>query len=76
MQTELSCVNPFCQKESSGEGANQLMSLSGSLSYIYSSTLVKIGGKLKEEFPNNETQSFPYLLDLVPTIKEARTQAK
>ena len=35
---------------------------------------MKIDGKLKEEFVNNETRSVPYLLDMAVTIKVARTQ--
>ena len=34
--------------------------------------LVKIGGKLKEKFLDNETQSFPYILDMAATVKVAR----
>ena len=37
---------------------------------------MKIGGQLKEEFPSNEMQSFPYLLDMEATVKVARTQTE
>ena len=70
--TEFTYVKPFRLKEYSGEGASHLRSppllpLSTLLS------LVKISGKLKKEFLDNETQSFPYLLDMATTVKVART---
>ena len=56
MHNYITYVKSFHLKEPSGEGANHLRSppllpLSTLLS------LVKIGGKLKEEFLDNETQS-------------------
>ena len=72
MCTEFTYVKSFCLKEYSGEGANHLRS-SPLLPLSTLLCLVKISGKLKEEFLDNETQSFPYLLDMATTVKVART---
>ena len=71
MCTEFTYVKSFCLKEYSGEGANHLRS-PPSLLLSTLLSLVKIGGKLKEEFLDNKTRSFPYPLDIATTIKVAR----
>ena len=43
---------------------------------MYSSKFGEVGGKLKEEFLDNETQCFLYLLDMVATVKVARTRTE
>ena len=75
VRTEFTYVNPFCLKESSDEGANQLRS-PPILPWYTLWSLVKVGGKLKKEFANNETWSFPCLWDMTMTVKVARTQTK
>ena len=75
MRTEFAFVNPFRLKESSGEGANHLRSPPVLPRYTLPS-LVKIGGKLKEEFLENKTRSFSYLLDMAGTVKVARTRTE
>ena len=71
MCTEFTYVKSFCLKEYNVEGANHLRS-SPLLPLSTLLCLVKIGGKL-EEFLDNETRSFPYHLDMVTTVKVART---
>ena len=46
------------------------------IAMIYSSTFGEDWQKLKEEFVNNEAQSFLYLLDIAATIKVARTRTE
>ena len=72
MCTEFTYVKSFCLKEYNVEGANHLRSppLLPLSTFL---CLVKIGGQLEEEFLDNETRSFPYLLDMVTTVKVART---
>ena len=61
MCTEFTYVNLFSLKELSGEGGNHLRSPPVLPSYTLP-RLVKISGKLKEEFLDNETRSFPLSL--------------
>ena len=75
MQRVFSYVDSFRLKEPSGEGTNHLRSLPGLLCYTLQ-ILVKIVRKLKEEFVNNQTQSFPYLLDMAATLKDVKTWAE